>query len=367
MSGTTFPEFGYYGVPGHALDPTEVIEEITTGERLGLGSVWLSERLNTKNVEVMSGVAASLTTRMGIASGLMANLPLRHPMVTAGYASTMSLLTGNRFALGIGRGVNQIADATGTARLTFEYMADYIDVLRRLWAGEALTHDGPSGRFEKLTLGAPLAERPPVVMAAQGDRTCYWAGQHCDGVVLNSLWSADAVRHSTEQVRRGAQDAGRDPGEVQVWAILVTACEVPEEVYLKTIIRRMNTYLYVPGYLETVCEVNGWDPAELPKLRGALAEIDPGTQKGMLGDEATTRVVDEIRRIGELYPRHWITEGNGVGTAAEVAAATSDRFAAGADGVLFHGTHPAHLAPLLDLWAGQRPAALRTASNPGGR
>lgn len=364
-STVRFPEFGYYALPGHALNPGEAVEEITCGERLGLGSVWLSERLNTKNVEVMSGLAAGITSDIGIASGLLANLPLRHPMVTAGYASTMSLLTGGRFALGIGRGVDPIADATGTPRLTFAYLADYLDVLRRLWRGEALTHDGPSGRFEKLTLGAELERTPPVIMAAQGDRTCRWVGAHCDGVVFNSLWSTEAVRHSTEQVRRGAEEAGRDPGEVQVWAILVTACEVSEEVYLKTIIRRMNTYLYVPGFFETLCQVNGWDAGELPKLRGALAEIDPATQKGMVGDESTTRVIDEIRRIGELYPRSWITEGNGVGSSSEVAAVTRDRFDAGADGVLFHGTHPAHLAPLLDVWPGQRPDGLRTAANPG--
>lgn len=373
MSSTTapdavaFPEFGYYAVPGHALNPTEVVEEITTGERLGLGSVWLSERLNTKNVEVMSGIAASLTTRMGIASGLMANLPLRHPLVTAGYASTMSLVTGDRFALGIGRGVDSIADATGTPRLTFGYLADYLGVLRRLWSGETVTHDGPCGRFENLVLGAHLEQLPPVIMAAQGDRTCRWAGRHCDGVVLNSLWSADAVRHSCEQVRRGAEEAGRDPAEVRVWAILVTACEVPEDVYLKTIIRRMNTYLYVPGFFETLCQVNGWDPGELAKLRGALADIDPGTRKGMLGDEDTTRVVDEIRRIGELYPGHWITEGNGVGSATEVAAATRARFDAGADGVLFHGTHPAHLSPLLEIWPGRRPDRPLGTANPGRR
>jgi probable F420-dependent oxidoreductase len=361
----TFPELGYYAIPGHALNPTEVVEEITTGERLGLGSVWLSERLNTKNVEVMSGIAAALTTEMGIASGLLANLPLRHPMVTAGYASTMSLVTGNRFALGIGRGVDSIAAAAGVPRLDFALLTDYLDVVRRLWRGEAVTHDGPSGRFEKLMLGAHLETLPPVIMAAQGDRTCRWAGAHCDGVVFNSLWSTEAVRHSCAQVRRGAEEAGRDPASVQVWTILVTACDVPEEVYLKTVIRRMNTYLYVPGFFETLCAVNGWDASELPKLRGALAEIDPGTQKGMLGDEATTRVIDEIRRIGELYPRHWITEGNGVGTPAEVAGVVRERFDAGVDGVLFHGTHPGHLETLLEVWSKERPAGLRTAANPG--
>lgn len=365
MSTVRFPEFGYYAIPGHALNPTEVVEEITTGEQLGLGSVWLSERLNTKNVEVMSGIAAALTTEMGIASGLLANLPLRHPMVTAGYASTMSLVTNNRFALGIGRGVDSIADATGTPRLDFAYLADYIDVCRRLWRGETVTHDGPAGRYEKLTLGADLETSPPVIMAVMGDKTARWAGAHCDGVVYNSLWSTEAVRHSTEQVRRGAEEAGRDPAEVTVWAIIVTACEVPEDVYLKTIIRRMNTYLYVPGFFETLCAVNGWDPAELPKLRGALAEIDKETQAGMLGDEGTTRVLDEIKRIGDLFPQHWITQGNAVGSADDCAAAARERFDADADGVLFHGTHPGHLRPLLDVWDKHKPDGLRTTANPG--
>src|SRR5262245_39104314 len=193
---TDYPEFGVYALPGHAPDPTEAIEEISTGERLGLGSVWLSERLNTKNVEVLSGLAAGLTDRMGIASGLIANLPLRNPLVTASYASTMSMLTGDRFALGIGRGVDLLADASGTPRLTFELLEDYVGILRRLWAGEAFTHDGPAGSFPKLALGAELDGVPPIITGAMGERTLRWAGRVCDGVVLNSLWSAAGVVRS---------------------------------------------------------------------------------------------------------------------------------------------------------------------------
>lgn len=145
----------------------------------------------------------------------------------------------------------------------------------------------------------------------------------------------------------------------------MTACEVPDEIYLSTIVRRMNTYFYVPGFFETLCSVNGWDASELPVLRGALAEIDPATQKGMLGDEATTRVIDEIRRVADLYPKHWITEGNGVGSSTEVAEATRARFDAGADGVVFHGTHPTHLTPLLQVWDRHRPQRPVLSANPG--
>lgn len=362
-----YPELGFYSLPGHAPDPTPAVEEISTGERLGLGSVWLSERLNTKNVEVLSGLAAALTDRMGIASGLIANLPLRHPLVTAAYASTMSKLTGDRFTLGIGRGVDPLADAAGVPRLDFALLEDYVTVLRRLWSGEAFSHEGPAGSFPKLALGAELESTPPIVMGSMGDRTLRWAGRVCDGVVFNSLWSARAVAHSTEQVRLGAEEAGRDPAEVTVWAILVTACEVPEEVWLASVVRRMNTYLLAPGMMEAVCAANGWDASLLPKLREELAGVDGGKGGGTpLGDEGTTRAADELKQLAAMYPREWITEGNAVGSAADCARAVRERFDAGADGVLFHGTHPADLEPLLREWDGQRgELELRTAANPG--
>ena len=362
-----YPELGYYTLPGHVFDPKQMIEEVQTGDKLGLGSVWISERFNTKNVEVLSGLAAALTPRMGIASGLMSNMPLRNPVVTASYASTMMKLTDNRFAFGIGRGVDQLADATGTPRLKFTLMEDYIDILRRLWRGEVVNYDGPAGKLRGLALGMELNPLPPVIMAVMGDKTSYWAGRFCDGVVYNSLWSAKAVARSTKHVRQGAKDAGRDPASVKVWTVMITASDVDEANMLKDIVRRMNTYLHFPWMMDVICEVNGWDPKVAVEIRAALAKIDSGTKKaGLLGDENTSRNLDDIRRTFEMYPKEWIHEGNAVGTAAECAQCARDRFDAGADGVLFHGSHPKNLESLLKIWPKYRPAGLDGRSvNPG--
>src|SRR5581483_9483224 len=140
---TKFPELGFYTLPGHVDDPARILQEPVTGERLGLGSIWISERFGTKDVGVLSGIALARTEQLGVAAGLLGQLGLRHPLVTASYASTMMEVSGGRFALGIGRGVDPIADATGTPRVTFDYLDDYIAVLRRLWRGEAVTHSSP--------------------------------------------------------------------------------------------------------------------------------------------------------------------------------------------------------------------------------
>ena len=366
MAVDRFPELGYYALPGHALSPKSIAEEVRTGDELGLGSVWISERFNTKDIGVMCGVAAALAPNMGIATGLIANLPLRNPLIVAGLGSTMASLTDNRFALGVGRGVDPIADVSGTPRLSFRLLEDYIDILRRLWRGEKVSYRGPLGNFGGISLGMALERTPPVIMAAMGDRTCEWAGRFCDGVVFNSLWSPAAIARSSALVRRGAEQAGRDPLSVRIWTIQVTACETSEEDELNYIIRRMNTYILYPPMFRTICEQNGWDPAVADTLRATLAGIDAGSEKGGHGDEHTSRDLDALRRMRDLYPQQWLDEGNAVGSAAKCAQLTRARFDAGADGVLLHGSPPLKLAPLLGAWPQHRPrGAAARAVNPG--
>jgi probable F420-dependent oxidoreductase len=364
---TRLPEIACYTLPGHISDPKVAVEEIKDAERLGFGSIWISERFSGKNVDVLSGVAAMLAPSMGIAAGLIQNLPLRHPIVTAGYCATMAKLTGDRFALGIGRGTDSFADATGTPRVNFRVLEDYVGILRQLWRGEAVNYEGPIGRIKNRRLGVDLPVIPPIIMGAMGEKTLRWAGKVCDGVVLNSLWTPEAVKRSVKIIREGAEQAGRDPASVRVWTILVTACDVPEEAMLRYVVRRMNTYLVFPALFDGICDGNGWNRADAVRLRGELAKLDKAPKAGTMGDESTTRDVDDLRKMAALYPREWITEGNAVGTGADGARAALARIQAGADGILFHGSQPKELAGVLTAWRGGiRPPGLDKKSlNPG--
>jgi probable F420-dependent oxidoreductase len=365
-SAVRFPEFGCYTLPGHIFDPTAAIGEIQDAERLGFGSVWISERFAAKNADVLSGVAAVLAPSMGIASGLIQNLPLRHPIVTAGYAATMAKLTNNRFALGIGRGTDAFADATGTPRLTFRIMEDYIGILRQLWRGETVTYNGPLGSIKGLRLGVDLPVVPPIIMAAMGEKTLQWAGRFCDAVVFNSLWTPQAVERSAKLVRQGAEQAGRDPASVRIWTILVTACDVPEEARLRYVVRRMNTYLLFPSMFDGICDANGWNRSDAARLRAELAKIEKDSKAGTMGDESTTRDLNDLRQMEKLYPRAWLQEGNATGSGQDGAQAALARINAGADGILFHGSQPAELGGVLAAWQKCRPSGLRFRPvNPG--
>lgn len=356
MTIPKYPELGFYALPGHVADPAPIFGEIDDADRLGLGSVWISERLSSKDIGVLTGAVIARSRNMAVASGLINNLPLRNAMVTASYASTAMMLSNNRFALGIGRGNDSAVSSLGIPRATDQHVEDYVDIVRRLWRGEVVNYKGPAGRFEKATMGLTLEVPPPIFMGAVGFKNCEWAGRFCDGVLFNTFWSKEATAEGVRRIRSSAEAAGRDPDEIKIWAILAAACEVSEEVELMTIIRRLNTYLFFPRQWQATLKINGWDANVAEKLVVKLNEIDAGGKIGSMGDEHTSRQLDDLRRMRDLWPPEWVREATATGSAEHCAKCVMERFEAGVDGVAFHASTPANLEPLLNEWARIRPA-----------
>ena len=53
-----FPELGFYTLPGHTENPADMLSEVRQAEALGLGSAWISERFDVKEVAALAGAAA---------------------------------------------------------------------------------------------------------------------------------------------------------------------------------------------------------------------------------------------------------------------------------------------------------------------
>ena len=87
-----FPELGFYTLPGHTRTPRDMFEELRDAEALGMGSAWISERFDVKEVGALAGAASAMTKEIFIGAGAT-NLPTRHPVVTAGMASTLHRLS----------------------------------------------------------------------------------------------------------------------------------------------------------------------------------------------------------------------------------------------------------------------------------
>ncbi|MGH3641056.1 MAG: LLM class flavin-dependent oxidoreductase, partial [Mycobacterium sp.] len=96
---------GAYVLPGRVTDPGAVVGQARAAQRLGLQTVWLSERWGTKDLGVIAGAASQVTSTVQIASGIT-HLQSRHPALLASLAMTAQGLSGGRFVLGVGRSVD---------------------------------------------------------------------------------------------------------------------------------------------------------------------------------------------------------------------------------------------------------------------
>ena len=361
MSQNFYPELGYCTLGGHVPDPRPLVPEAKIGEEIGLSTIWISERPGTKEIGVLSGAALAAAPNSTIATGLIQNLQNRNPLLVASYTSTMMLMTDNKFILGVGHGQPKLSDMFGAPRSTMPLIGRYIDTLKALWRGEVVTAEADGWKLENAALGVALEEIPPVYMGAMGDKTLAWAGANADGVILYSCLNQRAVEHSIRVIREGAERAGRDPNEVTIVGVAVSACEVSEEKLLNYIVRRMNTYFMLPN-IDVLAGVNDWDTEKVQQIRSAVME-DAGASKGGMGDESVSRELDTLRRFRDMYPEAWISECNAVGDADASAGYVRMLMDAGADKVILHGSPPSDLRALLKAWPKHRPANLERTSN----
>jgi 5,10-methylenetetrahydromethanopterin reductase len=328
---------GAYILPGSAMDPLGGIAQAVEGERVGLGSVWLSELQGPlKDAGAICGAAGQATTRVAIGTSIT-HFGTRHPMVLASWGLTMQVLTGGRFRLGFGRSTPSRWRDWGVPIPTIESMEDSAAILRKLWAGESVTSDGPAGHFPHLDFGEfPDVEPPPLLLAAIGPRTLELAGRAFDGVLLHPFLTPDAVARSREVVRAAAKGAGRDPDAVAVYHQLVTAPDLSDDEIDRVVRSRAAFYFSHPGFGEAILGANGWDQSHLETLRAAA--LKAATENAAAGSPLKGR--DVLIEPSRTLPEEWFSESAAIGTAEECASRLRDFLAAGADQIVVHGTTP---------------------------
>lgn len=339
---TVNQELGFYALAGQPKSSRDLIEEMQQGEALGLGTAFLSERYNSKEIGTLSGAAGAVTSRIRIATAAT-NHNTRHPIVTAGYALTMHGLTGGRFVLGVGRGIVAMQRAYGIPPITTAQLEDFALLTRRLLRGEAVIgHDGPVGKFPYLQLGPNVADEVPLLLCAFGPNSLALAGGCFDEVVLHTYFTDETTARAVKIVKDAAVKAGRDPAKVKVWSCFATIGDhIPEDRRLMKSVGRLATYLQ--GYGDLLVRTNGWDPGVLARFRA-----DPmiSTFRGGIDVHATTQQLEHIRT---LIPEEWLGYA-ATGSPAKCVAAIRHQLDLGCDGVILHGATPTELTPILEAY-----------------
>ena len=160
--------------------------------------------------------------------------------------------------------------------------------------------------------------------------------------MLHPFLTPGAVTRSAALVHAAAEEAGRDPKTVKIYATVVTAPELPSKEEASIVGGRAVTYFQNPLIGGLLANANGWDPADADNLRNHPMFASPETKTA---DRAFTR--DQLVEVSRELPAWWLTEAAAVGSAGQCAAKLQDYVAAGADEILLHGLSPFQLQPLL--------------------
>jgi len=148
---------------GESLGPEDMAALGRALEETGFDSLWLPEVLSRPGPDPLVGLAWVSGACPGLKIGTTMLLPGRNLVWLAKAVGTLDLLSGGRFLLtfvpGLSIGGERSAVGIPTAARA-ELMEDALPVLRRLWKGEVVSHDGPAGSFGEVSVSPRPVQDP---------------------------------------------------------------------------------------------------------------------------------------------------------------------------------------------------------------
>jgi probable F420-dependent oxidoreductase len=212
----------------------ELVSMAQAAERVGFDSIWLGDHLlydlpdgtvrGPWEVYTSLAALAAVTERVQLGS-LVSSLGFHDPAMIAKMAATIDGVSGGRLTLGVGSGWNEREyRAYG---LPFDRRVDRFEeaygLVRRLLAGDTVTHEGPYYRLDRCVIDPP-AVRPGGPLLMVGSNSPRMLSITLPTVHQWNVWwsiygnTAEGLAPVVADVRERTAAAGRDPDDVEATA-----------------------------------------------------------------------------------------------------------------------------------------------------
>jgi 5,10-methylenetetrahydromethanopterin reductase len=267
-------------------DMPTYLASVRAAEGAGYERAWLVDgQMLWQDIYVYLTHGLAATERIAFGTGVT-NPRTRHFTVTASTMATLADLHPGRVILGIGRGDNAVR-TLGLEPVPTRVLAEVVPKLRELMSGGTVGFRGKEVRIRWAD------EDVPVMMPATGPRNLRLAGALADIVMLYVGVHPTSVAWAIDNVRAGAEDAGRDPDSLEIallcgmwvsddlqeawdacrWAPAACANHIedvmrrnpdhgmPEE--MTRLVRARGDYDYYAGHLDSAAEHTAYLTGEL--------------------------------------------------------------------------------------------------------
>ena len=258
---------------------------------LGYEETWMAE-VNGGDSYALAAALAQAVPGMRVGTAVVP-AQTRTPMAHAMAAMTLSQMTDGNFILGIGlSSPNIVRDWAGQPfERPLTTMREHVEVLRLMLSGQKTTYAGKTLSVKGFRLGGAPVGQVPIYLGALNKSMLRLTGARCDGVCLNMV-PESALPQVLGEVRAGAEDAGKDPNDIEVVARLHVVMAEPSTG--RNLIRTVfGAYAATPGYNKCF-EWIGFEE-EARQIREAFAKGDRAGVAAGVSD----RLCDAMAVVGD--------------------------------------------------------------------
>jgi len=213
-------KFGVEFVPYRTIDALVVLAKQV--DMSGFDYLWVCDHYHNRYVHSVLARLALETKKVKLGPGVT-NPYLVHPAVTAAAIATLDELSEGRAVLGISAGDPIFLSTVGVEpRRPITAVREAVHIMRELLAGKRVNFNGEAF----VCRGAKLRFKPigkvPIYVGGRGIRMLELAGSIADGVLINAS-HYDDLRECVQNIKKGAESAGRNLKELDVVAYMATS------------------------------------------------------------------------------------------------------------------------------------------------
>jgi len=200
------------GAAGASSTPEALGELVTAIDELGFDSLWLSEVLTGPVIDPVVGLAWAAASNPRVKLGTTMLLPGRNVLRLAKQLASLDVLCRGRLLVTLVPGLTYAPElqAIGVEpKRRGAFIDEALPLLRRLWAGETVSHDGPAGNLRDVKL-SPLPVQQPLEVWLGGTvpAALERCGRLSDGW-LPSLCTPEEAASGQVVIDEAAAKAGR--------------------------------------------------------------------------------------------------------------------------------------------------------------
>ncbi|MGW1270214.1 TIGR03557 family F420-dependent LLM class oxidoreductase [Streptomyces sp. NPDC002491] len=269
-------EYGYF-LACEEFSPADLVEQARMAEQAGFRALWISDHYHPWNGEqgqspfVWSVIGAlSEAVSLPVETAVTCPTVRMHPAVVAQAAATAAVMTGGRFRLGVGSGeaLNEhvLGDAWPPANVRLEMLEEAVQVMRRLFTGEEVSHYGAHYTVENARLYTVPDEPVPIDVSGFGPKATSLASRVGDGYI--TMMPDEPM---VEQFRKGGGGAKPVSGGVKV-------CYGTDRAEAVRTVRRLWSNQLLPGEMGQILPT----PSHFEQLEALVSEemVDENTVCG---------------------------------------------------------------------------------------